>query len=170
MGDGVYEKAENTIAGNMNISADKESYKAGEDVVITISANGFANVNAFSLALPYNANEYEYVGIEAVGTGNMKNYSKNRMHGNGETAVYPTFINEGNQGTVNGDGALVKVTLRAKTDIVFNIADVDGVIVDKHLNTKATKTIVPEPVSAPAENNEEVAAEEGESLVEQAAE
>ena len=170
IGDGVYEKAENTIAGNMNISADKESYKAGEDVVITISASGFANVNAFSLALPYNANEYEYVGIEAVGTGSMKNYSKNRMHSNGETVIYPTFVNEGNQNTVNGDVTLVKVTLRAKTDIVFNIADVDGVIVDKHLNAKATRTIVPEPESAPAENNEEVAAEEGESLVEQAAE
>ena len=76
IGDGVYEKAENTIAGNMNISADKESYKAGEDVVITISASGFANVNAFSLALPYNANEYEYVGIEAVGTGSMKKFTK----------------------------------------------------------------------------------------------
>ena len=92
-------------------------------------------MNAFSLALPYDANEYEYVGIEAVGTGSMANYSKNRLHGNGETAVYPTFINEGNKGTLGGDGELVKVTLKAKKNVKFNIKAVDGVIVDKHLNT-----------------------------------
>ena len=135
IGDGVYEKAENIVAGEITIAADKKSYKAGEEVVITISGKGLANVNAFSLALPYDANEYEYVGIEAVGTGSMANYSKNRLHGNGETAVYPTFINEGNKGTLGGDGELVKVTLKAKKNVKFNIKAVDGVIVDKHLNT-----------------------------------
>ena len=135
VGDGVYEKPENVVAGNITIAADKKSYKAGEEVVITINAEGLNNVNAFSLALPYNTAEYEYVGIEAVGTGNMSNYSKNRLHSNGETAVYPTFINEGNKGTVGGDGALAKVTLKAKKNVKFNIKAVDGVIVDKHLNT-----------------------------------
>ena len=135
IGDGVYEKPENVVGGTISIAANKKSYKAGEEVVITVNANGLANANAFSLAIPYDANEYEYVGIEAVGTGNMKNYSKNRLHGNGETAVYPTFINEGNQGTVNGNGALVKVTLKAKKNIKFNLKAVDGIIVDKHLNT-----------------------------------
>ena len=65
----------------------------------------------------------------------MANYSKNRLHSNGNTAVYPTFINEGNQGTINGDCELVKVTLKAKKNLKFNINAVDGVIVDKHLNT-----------------------------------
>ena len=135
IGDGVYEKPENVAAGNITIEADKKSYKAGEEVVITIMGKGLANVNAFSLALPYNPTEYEYVGIEAVGTGSMKNYSKNRMHGNGETSVYPTFINEGNQGTISGDGVLAKVTLKAKKNVKFNIKATDGVIVDKLLNT-----------------------------------
>ena len=135
IGDGVWEKPDNTIAGNITVTADKKAYKAGEDVVITIKGEGLANMNAFSLALPYDANEYEYVSIEAAGTGSMKNYSKNRMHGNGETAVYPTFINEGNQDTVNGNAELVRVTLKAKKNVKFNINAVDGVIVDKHLNT-----------------------------------
>ncbi|MBQ2127222.1 MAG: discoidin domain-containing protein, partial [Bacteroidaceae bacterium] len=135
IGDGIYERTENTIAGNITIAADKKSYKAGEEVVITISGKGLANVNAFSLALPYNPAEYDYVGIEATGTGSMANYSKNRMHTNGETIVYPTFVNEGNQNTVNGDVELVKITLKAKKNIKFNIKAVDGIIVDKHLNT-----------------------------------
>ncbi len=135
IGDGVYERPENKVAGSIRIAADKESYVAGEEVVITINAEELANVNAFSLALPYDVNEYEFVRIEALNTGSMTNYSKNRMHVNGETVVYPTFINEGNQGTIGGSGELVKVTLKAKKDVVFNIKAVDGVIVDKHLNT-----------------------------------
>lgn len=135
IGDGVYERAENTAAGKITITADKKSYKAGEEVVITISGEGLANVNAFGLSLPYNPAEYEYVGIEAVGTGSMSNYSKNRLHSNGSTAVYPTFVNEGNKGTVGGDGTLAKVTFKAKKDVKFNIKATDGVIVDKHLNT-----------------------------------
>lgn len=134
IGDGVYEKAENIVSGNITVTADKKNYKAGEEVVITISGKGLANVNAFSLSLPYNPAEYEYTGIEAIGTGSMSNYSKNRLHSNGEIAIYPTFVNEGNQGTVGGDGDLVKVILKAKKNVKFGIKAVDGVIVDKHLN------------------------------------
>ena len=94
-----------------------------------------ANVNAFSLALPYDANEFEFVGVEAIATGSMKNYSKNRLHGNGTTVVYPTFVNEGNQSTIGGDIELAKVTLKAKKNVKFNIKAIDGMIVDKHLNT-----------------------------------
>lgn len=135
IGDGVYEKPENTIGGTITIAADKKSYKVGEEVVITINGQALANVNAFGLALPYNPAEYDYVGIEAIGTGNMTNYSKNRLHTDGETVIYPTFINEGNQNTINGDVELVKVTLKAKKNIKFNIKAINGVIVDKHLNT-----------------------------------
>ena len=135
IGDGVYEKPDNTVAGTITVAADKKNYKAGEEVVITISGRGLANVNAFGIALPYDPAEYDYVGIEAIGTGSMANYSKNRLHTNGETVVYPTFINEGNQGTLNGDIELVKVTMKSKKNVKFNIKAVDGVIVDKHLNT-----------------------------------
>ena len=135
IGDGVYDRPENKVDGEIVIAADKRSYNAGEEVVITISGNNLQNANAFSLALPYDAADYEFVGIEALNTGSMANYSKNRMHGNGETAVYPTFINEGNQDTVSGNVALVKVTLKAKRNVKFNIKAIDGIIVDKHLNT-----------------------------------
>lgn len=135
IGDGVYEKPDNTVAGTITVAADKKNYKAGEEVIITISGRGLANVNAFGIALPYDPAEYDYVGIEAIGTGSMANYSKNRLHTNGETVVYPTFINEGNQGTLNGDIELVKVTMKSKKNVKFNIKAVDGVIVDKHLNT-----------------------------------
>ncbi len=135
IGDGVYEKPENKVAGSLGIEADKKSYKAGEEVVITVKGKALANVNALSIALPYDVNEYEYVGIEALNVAGMSNYSKNRLHSNGNTAVYPTFVNEGNRVTLNGDVEIAKITLKAKKNIKFNIKAVDGIIVDKHLNT-----------------------------------
>ena len=66
----------------------------------------------------------------------MSNYSKNRLHGNGNTAVYPTFVNEGNRVTLNGDVEIAKITLKAKKNIKkFNLKAIDGIIVDKHLNS-----------------------------------
>lgn len=135
VGDGVYEKSENTIAGSIAIESDKKAYRTGEEIVITIKGTGLANVNAFSLALPYDANEYEFVAIEALNTGNMKNYSKNRMHGDGKTVVYPTFVNEGNQPTINGDIELVKVIFKAKKNVKFDINNHNGIMADKLLNT-----------------------------------
>lgn len=135
IGDGVYEKPENKVAGSLSIEADKKSYKAGEDVVITVKGKALANVNALSIALPYDVKEYEYVGIEALNVAGMNNYSKNRLHSNGNTAVYPTFVNEGNRVTLNGDVEIAKITLKAKKNIKFNIKAIDGIIVDKHLNS-----------------------------------
>ena len=135
IGDGVYEKPENKVAGALVVEADKKNYKAGEEVVITVKGKALANVNALSIALPYDVNEYEYVGIEALNVAGMSNYSKNRLHSNGNTAVYPTFVNEGNRVTLNGDVEIAKITLKAKKNIKFNIKAVDGIIVDKHLNT-----------------------------------
>ncbi len=135
IGDGVYEKPENKVAGSLCIEADKKNYKAGEDVVITVKGKALENVNALSIALPYDVKEYEYVGIEALNVAGMNNYSKNRLHSNGNTAVYPTFVNEGNRVTLNGDVEIAKITLKAKKNIKFNIKAIDGIIVDKHLNS-----------------------------------
>ena len=66
IGDGVYENPDNTVAGTITVATDKKDYKAGEEVVITISGQGLANVNAFGIALPYNPAEYDYVGIEGL--------------------------------------------------------------------------------------------------------
>ena len=133
--DGVYANPEEIVAGNISIIADKNSYKAGEEVVITIKGTGLSNVNAISLAIPYDSNEYEYVTTKATNTANMSNYTKNRLHNNDDTAVYPTFVNVANQPTLNGDIDIATITLKAKKNIKFNLKSIDGIIVDKNLNT-----------------------------------
>lgn len=116
-------------------AADKKNYKAGEEVTITIKGENLANVNALGFAIPYNSEEYEYVTVKAVNTANMNNYTKNRMHGNGTTAVYPTFVNVADQPTLNGNVEIATITLKAKKNIKFNLKATDGVIVDKNLNS-----------------------------------
>ena len=133
--DGVYAHPSQVIAGNISIAADKKSYKAGEEVVITISGKGLANVNAIGFAIPYDSNDYEYVTVNTLNTANMSNYTKNRLHGNGTTAIYPTFVNVADQPTLNGDVEIATITLKAKKNIKFDLKTIDGVLVDKNLNS-----------------------------------
>ena len=133
--DGVYAHPSQVVAGSISIAADKKSYKAGEEVVITISGKGLANVNALGLAIPYDSNDYEYVTVNTLNTANMSNYTKNRLHGNGTTAIYPTFVNVADQPTLNGDVEIATITLKAKKNIKFDLKAIDGVLVDKNLNS-----------------------------------
>ncbi|MBO5262880.1 MAG: DUF5110 domain-containing protein [Bacteroidaceae bacterium] len=132
--DGAYANPAQAVAGTITIAADKKNYKAGEEVTLTIKGTGLANVNAFGFAIPYDSNDYEYVTVNAMNTANMENYTKNRLHGNGTTAVYPTFVNVADQPTLNGDVEIATITLKAKKNIKFNLKATDGVIVDKNLN------------------------------------
>ncbi|MBQ8365722.1 MAG: DUF5110 domain-containing protein [Bacteroidaceae bacterium] len=132
--DGAYANPAQVVAGTITIATDKKNYKAGEEFVITIKGKELAHVNALSLAIPYNVNEYEYITVNTINTANMNNYTKNRMHGNGTTVIYPTFVNVADQPTLNGDIEIATITLKAKKNIKFNLTAIDGVIVDKNLN------------------------------------
>ena len=132
--DGVHARRA-AVAGALDITADKKSYKAGDEVVVTLKGTALAHVNALSIALPYNTDEYEFVKIEPVNVGTMQNFSKNRLHGNGETAVYPTFANTGEKPVLEGDVEIAKITFKAKKNIKFNLKATDAILVDKALNT-----------------------------------
>ena len=64
----------------------------------------------------------------------MQNFSKNRLHGNGETTVYPTFVNVGDKSQLEGDVELVKILFKAKRNVNFNINCTDAILVDGALN------------------------------------
>lgn len=132
--DGVHARGA-AVAGNLTIEPDRKSYKVGEMVTVTVKGSGMSHVNAFSMAIPYSTDDYEFVNIEPLSVASMQNFSKNRMHGNGETAVYPTFVNVGDKPTLQDDADLVKVTFKAKRNIKFNLNAVDALIIDKALNS-----------------------------------
>lgn len=134
LGDGVSSKRVPPVEGTVTMAADKKQYQAGEIVTLTISGKGLQSVNALSMAIPYDASELEYVGIEAENLGQMYNMTYDRLHTNGLKALYPTYVNLGEQKYVEGDIELMKITFRAKKNLRLNLQIKDGMLVDKYTN------------------------------------
>lgn len=130
---GAWEESRDKLAGTISLSADKQKYSKGETVTITVKGNGLKVVNALSFTLPYNADDYEYISTEPVGTKQMDNLTYNRLHSNGQRALYPTFVNVGDKETLNGSDTLFVIKFKAKRDLTFNLKAIDGILVDKRM-------------------------------------
>ena len=131
---GVQPSDEEHVAGEVTLSANGRSFKAGDEVEIRVSGRGMKAVNALSFALPYDQQSYDFVGIEAVAVKGMENLTNDRLHTDGEKVLYPTFVNVGDKPAVEGDVELFVIRLRAKGDVQFNLKARNGVLVDKSLN------------------------------------
>ena len=123
-----------TLGGSLELVAPK-SIREGEEVKVVIRGNGLNEVNAWSVALPYDATRLEYVKTSPVGTKEMENLTYDRLHKNGQKALYPTFVNTGNKEVLNGTGNLVEITFKARTSGELNLEMKDVMLVDKKLNT-----------------------------------
>jgi alpha-glucosidase (family GH31 glycosyl hydrolase) len=133
--DGIADDAQaQKISGSLSIAADKESYKKDEDVTITVKGNDLKAVNALSMELPYSEEDYEFVSIQPVGMKAMMNMTNDRLHKNGEKALYPTFVNVGDKETLNGTADLFIIKLKAKRKVKFELKPANVLLVDKYLN------------------------------------
>ena len=124
------------VTGNITVATDKSSYKAGEDVVVTIKGHGLRNVNAFSLAIPYSGKQLQYVGNEPQAAKQLTNFSLDRLHTNGAKAFYPTFVGVNNTGLIDGDVTLATVRFKAKTSGPVKIKATDIILVDRQLYSR----------------------------------
>lgn len=131
---GVQPSDEEHVAGEVTLSANGRSFKAGDEVEIRVSGRGMKAVNALSFALPYDQQSYDFVGIETVAVKGMENLTNDRLHTDGEKVLYPTFVNVGDKPAVEGDVELFVIRLKAKGDVQFNLKARNGVLVDKNLN------------------------------------
>lgn len=131
---GVQPSDEEHVAGEVILSANGRSFKAGDEVKIRVSGRGMKAVNALSFALPYDQQSYDFVGIEAVAVKGMENLTNDRLHTDGEKGLYPTFVNVGDKPAVEGDVELFVIRLKAKGDVQFDLKARNGVLVDKSLN------------------------------------
>ena len=93
------------------------------------------SVNAISFALPYNQQDYEFVGVGVQHMKGMENLTNDRLHTNGIKALYPTFVNIGNKEMLEGNENLFILKFKAKRKLKFDLKAIDGILVDKHLNT-----------------------------------
>lgn len=122
------------LAGKVTLTASKAAYAAGDSVLITVKGSDLKSVNALSFALPYNKQDYEYVGIQLKNMKWMQNLTYDRLHTNGDKVLYPTFVNLGNEEALEGNEILFVLQLKAKRAVKFNLQLNQGLLVDKYLN------------------------------------
>jgi hypothetical protein len=135
---GAFEESNEKLSGKIELSTTRQDYNAGDIVEIKVRGVYLKLVNALSFALPYNADDYEFVGVQSLNVKQMENFTYDRLHTNGRKALYPTFVNTGDKETLNGSPDLFIIRFRAKKNIRFDLKLIDGIIVDKRLNPLAT--------------------------------
>ncbi len=136
--DGGVRTSNAKVAGCLELTPSTNAFKAGDVVEIKVNGKDLNAVNALSFGLPYNTADFEYVGIELVGMKNMVNLTYDRLHSNGQKALYPTFVNRGNNTLLdNGSNHLFTIKMKAKKAGKFNLKAVDGILVDRNLGTVA---------------------------------
>ena len=123
------------VSGKIEISTSKQAYNKGETIEIKVKGTDLHSVNALGFALPYNSQDYEFESIKTVGTKAMENLTNDRLHTDGKKVLYPTFVNVGEKEALNGTQELFIIKLKAKRNIKFDLKAVDGLLVDKKLNS-----------------------------------
>lgn len=132
--DGVSGRKVSPVEGEVTVKADKAQYNAGDVAYITINGKNLKSVNGISFALPYSAQDWEYVGVEAPALSQMYNMTYDRLHTSGDKVLYPTFVNLGEKPYVEGEATLMVVKMKAKKKQKFALKHTNGMLVDKHQN------------------------------------
>lgn len=132
---GVNAKQNDSLAGKIEVSTTKNNYTKDELIEIKVKGINLRSVNAFSFAIPYNAEDFEYTGIVNLSMKNMQNLTNDRLHSNGKKALYPAFVNVGDEESLDGTLDLFIIKFKAKRAVNFQFKITDGLLVDKNLNT-----------------------------------
>lgn len=127
-------KLEN-VDGSIEISTAKSMYNKDEIVEVQVKGINLRSVNALSFALPYNQQDYEFVGVQPQNMKEMENLTNDRLHTDGSKVLYPTFVNVGNKKAIEGSEDLLVLKFKAKRKVKFDLKTVNGMLVDKNLNT-----------------------------------
>lgn len=134
--DGGVRNSNDHVSGQLILTPNKKNYTAGDLIEITVSGKDLHYVNALSFALPYSTDELEYVETELLDMKDMVNLTYDRLHTNGQKALYPTFVNKGNNFLLEeGAPNLFIIKFRAKKSGKFNLKAIDGILVDRNLGT-----------------------------------
>lgn len=128
---------EGNLAGSISLSADKNTFDVGEIVQVVVKGENLRKVNALSFALPYDASVFDFVGVEQKAVNMMENLTYDRLHGNGDKVLYPTFVNVGAQPIIEGNKDLFIIKLKAKKAGSFDLKQKHTIIVDKDLMFKS---------------------------------
>ncbi|MGL5381000.1 discoidin domain-containing protein, partial [Clostridium sp.] len=127
----------NKFTGELMLVPSKTEIKAGETFTVDVVGTGLSDVNAFSVEIPLDINKYEFVKAEGtVTTAEMDNLSKVRVHSDGSQAVYSVFTNVGNKPKISGTEPVSRITLKAKSDVTFDLEATHAMLVDSKMTSK----------------------------------
>lgn len=130
---GVKLDEEGSLSGKFSYVFDKQAYKAGEDVTVTVKGTGMNAINAFNFVLPYNPQDMKFEKVDAVAAKEMMNMTYDRHHTDGSQVLYPTFTNVGNKQSVSGNQTLLVMHFKALRSFRVKPVSPKGMIVDKNL-------------------------------------
>ncbi|POY35130.1 alpha-xylosidase [Solitalea longa] len=123
------------VAGRLELRVPKQDYGKDEIIEVTVKGMNLISINALSFAIPYNAQDYEFVGLNQLNTKEMENFTKDRLHTDGKKVLYPTFINVGKKEALKGSQDLFVLRFKAKKKIKFDLKATGGLLIDAKMNS-----------------------------------
>ena len=130
---GVTEKDMRQPAGTITYTYNKAAYQAGDEVTVTVKGTGLQAVNAMSLVMPYDLKTMQYTKTDPVAVKDMRNMTYDRHHTDGSQVLYPTFVNIGQQPTIEGSATLFVIHFKALRAFRAPKASAKGMLVSNNL-------------------------------------
>lgn len=130
---GVTEKDMRQPAGTITYTYNKAAYQAGDEVTVTVKGTGLQAVNALSLVMPYDLKTMQYTKTNPVAVKDMRNMTYDRHHTDGSQVLYPTFVNIGQQPTIEGSATLFVIHFKALRAFRASKASAKGMLVSNNL-------------------------------------
>lgn len=130
---GVTDKDMRQPAGAITYTYNKAAYQAGDEVTVTVKGTGLQAVNALSLVMPYDLKTMQYTKTDPVAVKDMRNMTYDRHHTDGSQVLYPTFVNIGQQHTLEGSATLFVIHFKALRAFRAPKASAKGMLVSNNL-------------------------------------
>lgn len=130
---GIVHPQMETLSGSVSMKYDKQQYRSGDDITITVEGKDMSAVNSLSLIIPYDQLDMQFMRINPVAVKDMKNMSYDRRHTDGSQVFYPTFTNLGVKPALSGSAILFFIHFKALRNLKIKENHVHGMFVDRNL-------------------------------------
>lgn len=123
------------VEGKIELIPSKTDIKAGDVITVDVYGIGLKNVNAFSVEIPVDKDQFRTSAASAtISSMFMKNLSQERIHSSGKVDNYVSFVNIGKQDLINGTGSIAKITVTANADFTWDTKATHAVLVGQDLS------------------------------------
>lgn len=121
--------------GKIVLVPNKNSYRKGETIEITVNGVGLENVNALSFALPYSQDELAFKGITPSVVSEMENFTNDRLHSNGSKELFVAYVNVGDKPVLKGNQELFTVRFVAQKNLKLSLTPKDILLISPALKS-----------------------------------